>query len=91
MEEETYTRWLYPGIFAAGTFLWLVYIFHYSDLSKIQEFWREILMVLVTGIPVIGFIAGFLVYIFVGGYSGWGTSKARALCKESFKGNLKIH
>lgn len=89
MEEETYIRWLFPGIFASGTFLWLAYIFQIPDFSEISEFWNQFLIMLVAGVPVIGFFGGYLVYAIMGGYSGWGTSKARTLCKEKFQEKFK--
>lgn len=47
MEEETYTRWLFPGAFAAGTFLWLAYNFDTSVADNLFSSEASIKMIVV--------------------------------------------
>lgn len=86
MEEETYTRWLFPGAFAVGTFLWLGY--NFNTLNRILTDWGKILIPLVvTGVPIVGLLTGNLVRLITNDYTGWGCwrSKVRKLCKNRFE------
>ncbi len=88
MEEETYTRWIFPGAFAAGTFLWLAYVFHIPNLNNLSDAWVKVLVVLLTGMPIIGFLTGNLVRWITNDYTGRGCCKERnirTLCKKKFK------
>jgi|WetSurMetagenome_2_1015567.scaffolds.fasta_scaffold261320_1 hypothetical protein len=83
MEQETHTRWIFPGAFAVGTFLSLMYVFNDTLLGHMFKNWQAVLPILL-GIPAIGFLAHRIVYFLAGGYSGWGRDGVRKDLKNAF-------
>lgn len=81
MEQQTYTRLVFPGSFAVAMFAWLAFAFKSPLLG--DKIISLVIPALVT-IPAIGFFAGNIVFECVGKYSGWSKRNLRARVSQAF-------